>query len=538
VVPLDHMTLTARLDSAEEPSSETPPKSMDLVEDQAATLIESALDDDAEEQTLVVPLGLTSTARLDSAEEQSSETHQESMDLVEDQAATLIESALDDNVAAATETDTGEGWQDLTQPGMLASNFPPDQHACAITAIAVSVLATSVPYILTEARMADLLRDLTIRDLVSHCLIEKIREDSIECPRHLGEQVMTAWQFILEAEEGPFPPEAMLPLHVVIPFLPPGAILLFPRVGEQGFWVKIIAMDGPLLPEEVATAIETSPILVVITATSQEGVAHMDTISKLDWKVRLRLADQAMANPGAFEQGTVLTIPPEVMHSLCGSGDPAQTSKETQTAVEQDAEGPTEHIGAANPEEVALTDILTHSGQLVSRFQYLRYSCGLVAIATGVLWRSDWLTKERTQECLTDPISGWRVNDYFQNIVCEGKRVHPGRIFHRARQVAAAWEYLLYAEHPLTASAMVPMLDVIAFAPKGTLLLRIRGTDDEFWVEVTDIHGRLEDEDIDRGLEEAPLLYVVSSNTGQQSVHVETLTFWDQEVQGLLVQQA
>jgi hypothetical protein len=251
-------------------------------------------------------------------------------------------------------------------------------------------------------------------------------------------QVLSAWQSILEAEEGPFPPEAMLPLHVVIPFLPPGAILLFPRVGENGFWVEIIAIDGPLLPGDVVTAIEMSPILVIVTATSQEGVAHLDTISKLDWEVRSRLAQQARENPGAFEQGTVASIPSEAMHSRCGSRDPAQSDKETQTDVELHPEGPSELNGAVVPEEGAGTDILTSTDQLESRFQHQRYACGLAAIAKGVLYLSGWLSEQRTRDCLNDAATGWRVNDYFQNIVCEGRSVHPYRIVKRAEKVAAA----------------------------------------------------------------------------------------------------
>jgi hypothetical protein len=56
-------------------------------------------------------------------------------------------------------------------------------------------------------------------------------------------------------------------------------------------------------------------------------------------------------------------------------------------------------------------------------------------------------------------------------------------------------------------------------------------------VEVTDIHGRLDDEDIARGLEEAPIIYVLSCTAGQHSMHIETLTTWDQEVRGLIVKQ-
>jgi 5'-3' exonuclease len=85
---------------------------------------------------------------------------------------------------------------------------------------------------------------------------------------------------------------------------------------------------------------------------------------------------------------------------------------------------------------------------------------------------------------------------------------------------------------------MVPMMDVVAFAPAGSLLLCLQETEDELWGELTDIQGRLEDEDIARALAEAPLIFVVTSNPGYESVHVETLTSWDQELQDLLVQQA
>jgi hypothetical protein len=132
---------------------------------------------------------------------------------------------------------------------------------------------------MTKERMTGIMRDSTTRDVVLHCLIEKTKEDTIDCPRHLGDLVIAAWQHILQAGENPFPPAAMLPLYVVIPFLAPGAVLLFPRVGERGFWVELIAMDGPLQPEEFAKVIQTSPILVIITATRQEGVSHIATIS-------------------------------------------------------------------------------------------------------------------------------------------------------------------------------------------------------------------------------------------------------------------
>jgi hypothetical protein len=85
---------------------------------------------------------------------------------------------------------------------------------------------------------------------------------------------------------------------------------------------------------------------------------------------------------------------------------------------------------------------------------------------------------------------------------------------------------------------MIPMMDVVAFAPKGSLLLCLRETEDEFWGELTNICGRLEDDDIARALAEAPLIYVVTCNQGYESVHAETLTSWDQEVRDLLVQQA
>jgi hypothetical protein len=128
----------------------------------------------------------------------------ESMDVVEDTASTR-RSATDEDATEATEHDASEGWTDLTQPGLLASNFPSEPHACAITAIAVSVLATLVPFLLTEQRMANLLRDHTVKYLVLHSLEEKIREDTFNCPSHLGMQVLSAWKAILEADEGPFP---------------------------------------------------------------------------------------------------------------------------------------------------------------------------------------------------------------------------------------------------------------------------------------------------------------------------------------------
>jgi hypothetical protein len=298
--PLSFEKSTERPGPAETPPRQPAQKTIGLVADQGGNLSKSA---------------------------RAAEPTPESMDVVEDTASTRG-SATDEDATEATEHDTIEGWPDLTQPGLLASNFPSEQHACAITAIAVSVLATSVPFLLT-----DLLRDPTVKDLVSHSLEEKIREDTFNCPSHLGMQVLSAWKAILEADEGPFPPEAMLPLHVVIPFLPPGAILLFPREEVKGFWVEMIPIGGPLLPGDVATALEMSPILVVYTATSQEGVAHLDTISKLDCEVRSSLAQQAIENPEAFEQGTVASIPLEAMHSWCGSRSPDQLDKETQTDI-------------------------------------------------------------------------------------------------------------------------------------------------------------------------------------------------------------
>jgi hypothetical protein len=293
----------------------------------------------------------------------------------------------------------------------------------------------------------------------------------------------------------------MLPLHVVIPFLPPGAILLFPREGVKGFWVEMIPIGGLLLPGDVATALEMSPILVVYTATSQEGVAHLDTISKLDWEVCSRLAQQAIENPEAFEQGTVASIPSEAMRSWCGSRSPDQLGKETQTDI----------TGAVIP----APDVITSTDQLDSRFQHPQYACGLAAIAKEVLYEVGWLSEQQTRDCLNDAASGWGVHSWFKNILCEGESVHPFRIIKRAEKLVDAWGFLLpliYAGLPLPPSAMIPMMDVVAFARKGSLLLCLRETEDEFWGELTDIRGRLEDDDIARALAEAPLIYVVTCN--------------------------
>jgi hypothetical protein len=450
----------------------------------------------------------------------------ETMDVVEDTASSRG-SEVDETATEATELDPPEDGRDLSQPDQLASNFPAKPHACAITAIAVSVLATTVPFLLTEQRMADLLRDPTVQDLVSHSLEETIKEDTFNCPRHLGIQVMSAWKAVLEADGGPPPPEAMLPLHVVIPFLPPGAILLFPREGVRGFWIEMIPIGGPLLPGDVATALEMSPILVVYTATSQEGVAHLDTISKLDWEVRSRLAHQVIENPDAFEQGTVTSIPSEEMRSLCGSRCPGQSHKETQTDL----------TGAV----VSAPDVITSVDQLDSRFPHPQYACGLAAFATGVLYEAKWLTEERTRDCLDDVASGCGVDSWLKNILTEAERKQDFQKIKQSRRLLEAWVPMLPRVHaglPLPPSAMVMLKDVVAFAPNGSLLLCLQETKGELWGELTDIKGCLQEGDISSALEDAPLIYVATMNEGSESVHLEALTSWDREVRDLLVQQA
>jgi hypothetical protein len=474
----------------------------------------------ARESGSIVPLGAP-----------SSETAMETMEIDANDDACRVDLVPVEEAKEASEP----GFTDLSQPGRLASSYPPEQHACALTAIAASVLETSVPFLMTEERMTNLVRDLTTRDLVSHLLMETIRENRIDCPRHLGEQAMTAWRHALDAGAGPFPPEAMLPLHVVIQFLPPGAILLFPQEGERGFWLEWVAKDGPLLQDELVMAVQTSPILIVVTATSQEGVLHLDTISRIDWEVRTWLADQATSHPGAFEQGSLSGIPPENMHSMCGSRDPNHICQ-GMAELMRGGEVTTDLGTDANPRGGGVADVLTHRDQLVSIFSYPQYKCGLVAITAGFLVRNDH-PRERTRDCLTDPISRGVVNDSLAYISQEGTCEFPGHLVHAARQHAAALQSREYMMSPPTPAAMVPFHNVVALAPKRSLIVRIMETG-VFGAEITDIHGRLEDEDIASGLEDAPIIYVVTRNPGQHSIHVETLTEWDQDARGLLVRQA
>jgi hypothetical protein len=366
------------------------------------------------------------------------------------------------------------GFSDLSDPGRLASRYPPEQHGCALTAIAASVLETSVPFLMTEERLTNLMRDLTTRDLVSHFLTETIRANRADCPRHLGEQAMTAWRHALDAGAGPFPPEAMLPLHVVIQFLPPGAILLFPQEGERGFWLEWVAKDGPLRQDDLVTAVQTSPILIVVTVTSQEGVLHLDTISRTDWEVRTWLADQATSHPGAFEQSSLSGISPGKMHSMCGSRDQNHICQ-GMAELMRGGEVSTVLGADANPRSGGGADVLTHRDQLVSIFSYPQYTCGLVAITAGFLVRYEF-PRERTRDCLTDPISRGVVNDWLEYISQEGTCEFPGHLVHAARQHAAALQSREYMMSPPTPAAMVPFHNVVALAPKGSLNVRIMET--------------------------------------------------------------
>jgi hypothetical protein len=451
---------------------------------------------------------------------------QELMDLDEETASSRG-TEVDENATQDTEHDHPEGLRDLSQPDQLASNFPAKPHACAITAIAVSVIATTVPFLLTNQRMEDLLQDPTVQDLVSHSLEQTIKDDTFNCPGHLGVQVMSAWKAVLDADGGPPPPEAMLPLHVVIPFLPPGAILLFPREGERGFWIEMVPIGGPLLPGDVATAFEMSPILVVYTATSQEGVAHLDTISKLDWEVRSRLVHQVIENPEAFEQGTVASIPSEEMHSWCGSSSPRLSHQETQTDL----------TGAV----VSAPDVIMCKNQLVSRYPYPKYACGLVAVAKEILHKAECLTEERARRCLDDEASGYRVDSWLENTFIEAEKKDDFEKVKRTRRLLNAWGPMLplvKAGLPLSPLAMVMFKDVLALAPRGSLLLRLQETEGKLWVELTDIKGSLQECDISSALEDAPLIYVETMTEDSESIHLETLTPWDAEVRDLLVQQA